>query len=66
METMEVIQKSYSLYALLITIIEVEKSDRTTKICLYSDITDLNEITIKDVRPIPYQQTVFDHMRDVK
>ncbi len=63
---MRVIQKSCSLYASPITIVEVEKPNRTTKIWLYSDVTDLNEIIIKDAELIPYQQTVFDHMGGAK
>jgi len=60
MKIMGVIQKSCSSYALPITIIEVEKPDRITKVYLCSDVTDLNEVIIKDAGPIPYQQTVFD------
>ncbi len=66
MEIIEVIQKSYSPYVSPTTIVEVEKSDETTKVCLYSDVTDLNKDIIKNARPISYQQTVFDRMRDVK
>ncbi len=55
MEIIEVIQKSCSLYTSSIIIVEVKKSDRITKICLCSDVTDLNEITIKDAKLIPYQ-----------
>ncbi len=58
--------KSYSPYTLLITIVEVEKPDRTTKIHLCSDVIDLNEATIKDARSIPHQQTVFDRMEGAK
>ena len=65
-ETMGVIQKLCSPYTLPITIVEVEKSDRTTKIHLYNDITNLNETTIKDAGLILYQQTVFDYMEDAK
>ncbi len=54
MKTMGVIQKSCSLYALPITIVEIEKPDRTTKIHLCNDIINLNEVTIKDAGPIPY------------
>src|SRR6266498_1201060 len=66
MEAMQVIQKSCSPYASPITIVEVEKADGTTKIRLCSDITDLNEVTIKDARLISYQQTVFDRMGGAK
>ncbi len=66
MKNMGVIQKSCSLYALQITIVEVEKPDRTTKIHLCNNVTDLNKVTIKDVGPIPYQQIVFDRIRDAK
>src|SRR6266540_1329334 len=66
METMKVIWKSCSPYASLITIVEVEKADGTTKIRLCSDVTDLNEVTIKDAELIPYQQTVFDRMGGAK
>ena len=66
METMEVIQKLCSPYTSPIIIVEVEKSNRTTKIHLYSDVTDFNKAMIKNAGPIPYQQTVFDHMKDVK
>jgi len=48
MKTMRVIWKSYNLYTSSITIIKVEKPDETTKIYLYSNVTDLNEATIKD------------------
>ncbi len=61
-----VIRKSYIPYALPITIVKVEKSDRTTKIHLCSDVTNLNEATIKDAGPILYQQTVFDRMKGAK
>ncbi len=63
---MRVIQKSCSSYVLPITIVEVKKSDRTTKIRLCSDVINLNEIMIKDVRLISYQQIVFDQMGDAK
>ncbi len=66
METMRIIRKSCNSYASPITIIEVEKLDETTKIRLYSNVTDLNEATIKDAGPIPHQQTVFDRMRGDK
>ena len=66
MESMGVIRKSCSPYALLITIVKVEKPNRTTKIRLYSDVTDLNKATIKDAGPIPHQQIVFDRMGDAK
>jgi len=66
METMGVIWKSCSPYALPITIMEVEKLDKTTKICLCSDVTDLNKILIKDAWPIPHQQIVFDWIGDAK
>jgi len=66
MKTIRVIRKSCSPYALPITIVKVKKLDKMTKICLCSNVTDFNEATIKDARPIPYQQTVFDRMRDVK
>ena len=55
METMRVIWKFYSPYTSPIIIVEVEKPDGTTKIHLCSDVTDLNEVTIKDARLIPYQ-----------
>jgi len=54
MEIIGVIQKLCSFYALSITIVEVEKPDRTTKIRLYSDVTDLNKVTIKDAGLILY------------
>ncbi len=63
---MRIIQKSCSLYAFPITIVEVEKPDRTIKIWLYNDVTDLNKIIIKDAGPIFHQQTVFDHMGGAK
>ncbi len=63
---MRIIRKSCNSYASPITIIEVEKLDETTKIRLYSNVTDLNEATIKDAGPIPHQQTVFDRMRGDK
>ena len=66
METMKVIWKSCSPYASPITIVEVEKADGTTKIRLCSDVTDLNEATIKDAESIPHQQTVFDRMGGAK
>ena len=66
MEVMQVIRKSCSPYALSITIVKVEKADETTKIRLCSDVTDLNEATIKDVGLIPHQQTVFDRMGGAK
>ncbi len=52
-ETMGVIQKSCSSYASPITIVKVEKPDRTTKIYLCSDVIDLNEATIKDASLYP-------------
>ena len=61
-----VIWKSCSPYVLSITIVEVERPNRITKIHLYSDVTDLNKITIKDAKPIPYQQTVFNRMKEAK
>ncbi len=63
---MKSFRKSYSSYASLITIVEVEKPDRTTKIHLCSNVTDLNEATIKDARSIPHQQTIFDHIEGAK
>src|SRR6266542_3408631 len=54
MEAMQVIRKSCSPYASPITIMKVEKADRTTKIWLCSDVTNLNETTIKDARLIPH------------
>ncbi len=66
MEVIRVIRKSCSPYASPITIVEVEKPDRTIKIHLCSDVTDLNKVTIKDAGLIPYQQTVFDQMGDAK
>lgn len=66
MKNMRVIQKSCSPYALLITIVKVKKPDRIIKICLCNNITDLNKVTIKDTGLIPYQQIVFDRMKDAK
>ncbi len=63
---MGVIRKSCSPYASPITIVKVKKPDETTKICLCSNVTDLNEAIIKDAKPIPHQQTVFDRMKDAK
>ncbi len=54
-ETMEVIWKSYNPYTSFIIIVEVKKSDRTIKIYLCSDVTDLNKVTIKDAGPISHQ-----------
>ncbi len=65
-EFMGVICKLCSLYILPIMIVKVEKPDRTTKIRLCNDIIDLNEVTIKDIESIPYQQTVFDRIGDAK
>ncbi len=45
---------------------KVKKPDRITKIQLCSDITNLNEIIIKDMGLIPHQQIVFDHIRGTK
>ncbi len=50
MKSIRMIRKSYSFYALLITIIEVEKPDEMFKIYLYSNVFDLNNITIKDIK----------------
>jgi len=66
MESMRVIRKSCNLYASPITIIKVEKLDKMTKIRLCSNVTDLNEVTIKDAGLISYQQPVFDHMKGAK
>ncbi len=57
MEVIKIIQKLCSSYVLLIIIIEVEKSDKTIKICLYNNITNLNNITIKDTRYIIYDKS---------
>src|SRR6266542_6857354 len=54
MEAMQIIQKSCSPYASPITIMKVKKTDRTTKIRLCSDVTDLNEATMKDAGLIPH------------
>jgi len=62
METIGVIQKSCSLYTSPITIVEVEKLNETTKIRLCNDVTNLNEIMIKDAGLISHQKTVFDQM----
>ncbi len=43
-----------------------KKPNKTIKICLCSDITNLNEVMIKNARPIPYQQIVFNRIEDVK
>jgi len=45
---------------------KVKKSDDSIKVYLYSDITDFNEITIKDIGLIPHQQTVFYQMEGAK
>ena len=66
MESMRVIRKLCSPYASLIIIVKVEKPDRTTKIRLCSNITNLNEATIKDAGLIPHQQIVFDRMGGAK
>jgi len=63
---MGVIRKSCSPYASPITIVEVEKPDGSIKICLCSNVNDLNEAKIKDAGSIPHQQMVFDHIRGVK
>ncbi len=52
MEFIGIIRKSYSLYTLSITIMKVKKSDRITKIRLYSDMIDLNKIIIKNTKHI--------------
>ncbi len=66
MEMIGVIQKSCNPYTLPITIVEVEKLDRTIKIHLCSDVTNLNKATIKDARLILHQQIVFDKMEKAK
>ncbi len=66
MKIIGVIRKSCSPYASSITIVEVKKLNKTIKICLYNDITDFNKIMIKDTRPIPHQQMVFDRMDEAK
>ncbi len=55
MKAIRIIWKSYNLYTLPITIIEMEKSNEITKIHLYNDIIDLNNIIIKDARYISCQ-----------
>jgi len=52
MKFIGIIRKSYSLYTLSITIMKVKKSDRITKIRLYSDMIDLNKIIIKNTKHI--------------
>ncbi len=63
MEEIGVIQKSCSLYASSITIVEVLRSDGKWKIRLCSDTTELNKTTIKDARPLPNFRMIFDKLR---
>ncbi len=65
-KTIRVIQKLCNFYALSITIIKMKKLNKIIKIYLYSDITNLNDIIIKDVKYISYQQIVFDKMKEAK
>ncbi len=62
MKEIGVIQKSCSLYASSITIVKVLRLDGKWKIRLYSDITDLNKITIKDARPLSNFRIIFNKL----
>ncbi len=66
MKTIEIIRKLYSSYVLFITIVEIERPDRTIKVRLCNDVTNLNETMIKDAGSISHQQIVFNHIEDAK
>ncbi len=61
-EEIGVIQKSCSPYASPITIVEVLRSDGKWKIRLCSDTTELNKVTIKDVRLLSNFCMIFDKL----
>ena len=65
MEEIGVIQKSYSPYALPITIVKILRSDSKWKIRLCSDTTNLNKMTIKNARPLPNFHMIFDKLGGV-
>ena len=62
MEEIGVIQKSCNPYALLITIVEVLRSDDKWKIRLCNDTTELNKATIKDAEPLSNFRMIFDKL----
>ena len=62
MEEIGVIQKSCNPYALLITIVEVLRSDDKWKIRLCNDTTELNKATIKDAGLLPNFRMIFDKL----
>ncbi len=61
-EEIEIIQKSYSLYASPITIVEVLRSDGKWKIRLYSNTTELNKAITKDARSLSNFHMIFDKL----
>ena len=64
MKEIGVIQKLCSLYALLIIIVKVLRSDSKWKIQLCSDITELNKITIKDAELLSNFRMIFDKLKE--
>src|SRR6266540_2618302 len=65
MKEIRVIRKSCSPYASPITIVEVLRSDGKWKIRLCSDTTNLNKITIKDIRFLLNFKMIFNKLREI-
>jgi len=65
MKEIKVIRKLCSPYASPITIVEVLRSDNKWKIRLCSDTTNLNKITIKDIRFLLNFKMIFNKLREI-